>query len=210
VAQIVAAQWRRFVLLRRTADLAAGQRRRVLLRAGLEALGTAAAQARGRACRELCTSGAVLCTLHVTLLGRSGLPARARARSRVCTHAAHAGALGARGASHACLLLAQCPALPEVHGTDPRLHCRLTHHDSAALLQGRLAWRRAAIWDAQHGSRRLAACLRSWAALAAMRAALRELEHTAVAAASRGLAARALAIWRRRCAERARPPGSWC
>ncbi len=77
-----------------------------------------------------------------------------------------------------------------------------------AVSQGRLAWRRAAIWDAQRGSRRLAACLRSWAAVAAVRAALRQLERAAAAAASRRLAAHALAAWRRRCAERARVPGS--
>lgn len=44
VAQIVVAQWRRFVMLRRAADRGACHRRRWLLRAGLQSLRSAAAQ----------------------------------------------------------------------------------------------------------------------------------------------------------------------
>ena len=44
VAQIVVAQWRRFMMLRRAADRGACHRQRWLLRAGLESLRSAAAQ----------------------------------------------------------------------------------------------------------------------------------------------------------------------
>ncbi|KAK9839666.1 hypothetical protein WJX81_004614 [Elliptochloris bilobata] len=113
VAVIVAAQWRRFVLLRHAADAGACHHRRWLLQAGMEALCSAAAQ-------------------------------------------------------------------------------------------GRLAWRRAAIWDARRGRLRQGACLREWAVAAHAAAAGRRRMQAAEAMHARRLAGRALCAWQQLRIQRAR------
>ena len=68
--------------------------------------------------------------------------------------------------------------------------------------QGKLAWRRAAIWAAQRGSLRQAACLRAWSAAAGAAAARRQRMQAAAAAHARGLARRLLRAWRLRFAHK--------